>query len=215
MKKNTALWTAGGLLAGTAVYAAVIRPWFLRWGASEVEEVQYLPGDDLVPAPTDMCTHAITIQAPIEDVWPWLVQIGQDRGGFYSYTWLENLAGCHMRNADQIVPEYQHIQAGDSVRLHPKVPPLPVVHVEPGRALVMGSNLDEPGTWGFFLLRLNENTTRLVVRGQGRRKPGLLRGLFQYLVFDPAHFIMERKMLLTIKRRAEAASRQYETERAA
>ena len=208
MKKNAALWAAGGLAAGVAAYVAVVRPWHLRWGASEVEEVQYLPGDDLVPVPTDMCTHAITIQAPIEEVWPWLVQIGQDKGGFYSYTWLENLAGCHMRNADRIVPEYQHIKAGDPVWLHPKAPPLPVVHVEPGRALVMGSNLDEPGTWGLFLQKINEDTTRLIVRGQGTRKPGLLRGLFQVLFFEPAHFIMERKMLLTIKQRAEAARRQ-------
>lgn len=215
MKKSTAFWGVGGLLTGVAAYVAMIRPWHLHWGASEVEEVQFLPGDELVPAPTDISTHAITIQASLEAVWPWLVQIGQDKGGFYSYAWLENLVGCHMRNADRIIPEFQHIQVGDPVWLHPKSPPLPVVHVEPGRALVLGSNMDEPGTWGFFLQKIDENTTRLIVRGQGQRKPGLLRGFIQYVLFEPAHFIMERKMLLTLKRYAEASIRQCEMPQAA
>src|SRR5579884_2543425 len=174
MNNKTFYWAAAGLAAGVAAYVAVIRPWHLHWGASEVEEVQFLPGDELVPAPTDMCTHAITIQAPMEDVWPWLAQMGQDRGGFYSYAWLENLVGCHMHNADRIVPEFQHIKVGDPIWLHPRVPPLPVVHVQPGRVLVMGSNMDEP-----------------------------------------AHFIMERKMLLAIKQQAETASRQRKMELAA
>ena len=85
----------------------------------------------------------------------------------------------------------------------PKFPPLPVVQDEPNRAMVLGSNTSEPGTWGFYLKSLDANTTRLIVRSRGSWKPSLLRALFQYGVFEPAHFIMERKMMLTIKHLAE------------
>jgi hypothetical protein len=84
-----------------------------------------LPGDELVEHPNVEATHAITINAPVEEVWPWLVQLGQDKGGFYSHSRLENLVGCRLRNADRIVPEFQHLSVGDAVRLHPKAPPLP------------------------------------------------------------------------------------------
>ena len=86
-------------------YALVVRPWHIRWGATEERIAKPLPGDELVPNPAIESTRAITVNAPVEEVWPWLAQIGQDRGGFYSYEWLENLAGCRMRNADRIHPE--------------------------------------------------------------------------------------------------------------
>src|SRR5215207_3855373 len=109
------------------VYAFVIRPWHLRWGATDEEINKALPGDELVPEPGIESTRAITVNAPVEEVWPWLAQIGQDQGGLYSYEWLENLAGCQMRNADRIHPEWQHRETGETVFLHPaygpKVPP--------------------------------------------------------------------------------------------
>ena len=192
--------TAGAV----AAYAYAVRPWHLRWGATAEEASAPLPGDELVPQPKSGATHAITINAPVKAVWPWLVQVGQDKGGFYSYSWLENLVGCHLRNADRILPEFQSLKVGDQVRLHPKVPPLPVLVCEPYRAIVLGSNTDNPGTWGFYLKEIDENTTRLILRGRGDLQPGLLNWLFNYAVFEPAHFIMERKMLLGVKRRAEA-----------
>jgi len=76
------------------------------WRATPAETKRALPGDELVPEPRIQITHAVTIAAPVERVWPWLAQIGQDRGGFYSYEWLENLAGCEMRNADRVHPEW-------------------------------------------------------------------------------------------------------------
>lgn len=117
------------------LYAFVIRPWHLEWGAT-VEEVKApLPGDSLLPRATVQVTHAIAIHAEAEDVWPWLIQMDQGRGGFYSYTWLENLIGCQMKNADQINPEWQHLQIGDPVRLHPKYS-MSVHVIEQNRALV-------------------------------------------------------------------------------
>jgi hypothetical protein len=127
--------------------------------------------------------------------------MGQDRGGFYSYTWLENLAGCHMRNADEVVPEWQELKVGDSVWLHPKAPPTKVAAIEPGRAIVLKG-------WGAFVLKpIDEKTTRLIIRSQGDYDPDLKNAALNFLlwrvVFEPAHFIMERKMLMGIKERAE------------
>jgi hypothetical protein len=195
----------GGVAAGAATLAAylfVIRPWHLRWGATEREVETPLLGDELVAAPKINATHAITINAPASAVWPWLVQIGQNRGGFYSYTWLENLVGCHMRNADHIHPEWQELKVGDEVWLHPKAPPLHVLKVEPGLSIVLEK------CWTFVLQPIDERTTRLIVRGRGDYNPDfkniLLNFIFWRVIFEPAHFIMERKMMLGIKQRAEA-----------
>ena len=93
---GAALGAAGAL----AAYVFLVRPWHLKWGATDEETKMILPGDELFEHPQLNATHAITINAPVKKVWPWLVQIGQNRGGFYSYTWLENLVGCDMHNAD-------------------------------------------------------------------------------------------------------------------
>ena len=191
-----------GTVAALAAYVFVVRPWHLKWGATNDEVKMTLPGDELVEHPKLNATHAITINAPIEKVWPWLLQIGQNRGGFYSYAWLENLFGCDMHNADRIVPEWQELKVGDEVWLHPKAPPLRVLQIEPERAIVLEK------CWGFFLRPIDENTTRLIIRGRGDFNPDLKNALLNLIVwrgiFEPAHFIMERKMLLGIKQRAEA-----------
>jgi hypothetical protein len=198
---------AGGaaLVGGTlAAYALLVRPWQLRWGATREEFDGPLPGDDLVPDAKYQDTHAITIHAPAAQVWPWLAQIGQDRGGFYSYAFLENLLGCHLRNADRTVPEWQGLRVGDSVWLHPRVPPLPVLLLDPGRALVLGSNTERAGTWGFFLKEIDARSTRLLARGRSQETRSALGWLGQHCLFEPAHFFMERRMLLGIKERAES-----------
>jgi hypothetical protein len=208
-KAGAGLAVAGA--AGIAAYVLGIRPWHLGWGAKDDELKEPLIGDELAPNPKLRATHAITINAPARNIWPWLVQMGQTRGGFYSYTWLENLVGCHMRNADEIVPEWQELKVGDSVWLHPKAPPVEVAAVDPGRALVL-----KP--WGAFVLRpIDERTTRLIIRSQGDYSPDLKNAVLNFLlwrvVFEPAHFIMERKMLLGIKERAEKLSRNSELEK--
>lgn len=212
------LVSAGSVGAALAAYAFLIRPWHLRWGATEAEIQEPLPGDDVVPSPKHEATHAITINAPAADVWPWLVQIGQNRGGFYSYSWLENVVGCHIHNAKRIVPEWQSLRAGDVLWLHPKAPPLPVLLVEPGRAIVIGGVAEEQGddlskntragTWAFVLKELDATATRLLVRIRWDRNPGLLDWFYSFGVLEPSHFVMERRMMLGIKRRAEALAAQ-------
>lgn len=196
------LYLTSALIAALPLYWLLIRPWHLRWGATDAEVNQYLPGDELTVNPPLNSTHAITIKAPIEDVWPWIAQLGQTRGGFYSYTRLENLVGCRMRNADQIRPEWQSLRPGDEVWLHPKAPPLKVRLVDPGRSVVLGN------TWTFVLWPIDQRMTRLIVRGRGEYEPNLKNRFLNFLlwriVFEPAHFIMEREMMLGIKMRAEA-----------
>jgi hypothetical protein len=221
MRRETlARMVVGAAAVGAAVagYTRAIRPWHVRWGATDSEVQEPLPGDEVIPHPELQATHALTIQAPVADVWPWLVQVGQDRGGFYSYSWLENLVGCELQNADRILLECQTLKVGDSVRLHPKAPPLPVLVVQPSRAIVLGGSGERSaatpgagaatsptvGTWGFFLKEVDAQTTRLTMRCRWRRSPGLLSWAYNYLLLEPAHFVMERKMMLGIKARAEA-----------
>jgi len=202
--KGRFLLTAFGGAAAVSAYAFFVRPWHLRWGATDEEVAMPLPGDEFVEQPQLNATHAITINAPVEDVWPWLVQIGQNRGGFYSYTKLENLVGCQMRNATEINPGWQELKVGDEVWLHPKAPPLRVLAIEPGRAIVLEK------CWTFFLKPIDQYKTRLIIRGRGEFNPDLKNVLLNFIVwrgiFEPAHFIMERKMMLGIKERAEESA---------
>ena len=204
MSKNGVAKLALGAVGALAAYAFLVRPWHLRWGATDEEVNMPLPGDEFVENPKLNATHAITIHASAADVWPWLIQMGQNRGGFYSYAWLENLVGCDMRNADRIVPEWQDLRIGDQVWLHPKAPPLRVLAIEPERAIVLEK------CWTFVLRPIDENTTRLIIRGRGEFNPDLKNGVLNFFlwrgVFEPAHFIMERKMLLGLKERAEASA---------
>ena len=183
---------AAGTVALVA-YSIGVRRWMRGWGATAAERESPLPGDELVPDPGGQSTRAVTIDAPVEEVWPWLAQLGQDRGGFYSYEWLENLAGCRMVNADRIHPEWQRREVGEKVYLHP-ANGLEVTLFEPNRVLALRD-------WGAFVVQpLGERRTRLLARN--RRKRGLARAAYSGLLELP-HFLMERKMLLGIKERAE------------
>lgn len=189
--------------------AIVARPWMLRWGSTAAERAAALPGDALVPTPHYRIDHAVTVRAPADAVWPWLAQVGQDRAGFYSYDRLERLVGARIRNVDSIVPAWQHRAVGDLVRA---VPPdwlggrfgrdlgWRVRLFEPGRALYLDG-------WGaFVVVPVDAHTTRVVVRTRGAGAPDVLLAPLGTFVFEPAHFVMERGMLLGIKRRAERAA---------
>jgi hypothetical protein len=209
-----------GLLAGLA-YALLVRPWQLRWGARLEEARGALRGDDLVPAPDYVTTRAITAEAPPQAVWPWLVQLGQARGGFYTYDALERLFGAAIQNADRLLPEFQHLRVGDTVRLSPAGGPRVVV-VDPEKALVLHDRMDVrtgrsvprealaellvDWSWAFALQPVGEQATRFVVRTRARLTPRLPLLPFTLLLLEPAHFIMERGMLLGIKRRAESSA---------
>src|SRR5271167_4984430 len=126
--------SAMGIAAAT--YSLFARPWHLRWGASARECDASLPGDDLIVSPDLTATRAITVRASAGQVWPWIAQLGQGRGGFSSYDFLENLVGCDIHSADRVVADWQSIDVGDAVHLHPEVRLLVVV-LERGRALVL------------------------------------------------------------------------------
>jgi hypothetical protein len=203
--------------AAIAAYVRLVRPWMLRWGTGDDESRRPLPGDDLVPHPKLNATHAVTIHAPVSDVWQWLVQMGQGRGGFYSYDWIENWMGLDIHNADRILPEFQDLKKGDLMPLAPGGFGVPVAILEPCHALVLhgdtrsGPTMFEtlrPGdffnvTWGWFLEQVDDNTTRLVERWRADWNPSRQNALFVRVFLEPGAFLMERKLLLGIKERAE------------
>lgn len=215
-------WITGAVVAAAAVvaYRWLVRPWQQRWGATDDEVRARLVGDDLVAEPAEQCTRAITIDARPEDVWPWVVQIGADRGGFYSYDWLENLFGLGIHSADRIVPEWQQRAVGDLVCANAagsggwyvaEVRPnealvLQVANLAAGRPLRRDELLGWEFVWTFVLRERDDGTTRLLVRertGFGRRITRLAMA-----PVSPVSFVMTRPMMRGIKSRAEAHRRE-------
>jgi len=201
------LWTSVFVL-GTVALSALIRRTSLRWGATPDEIRLALPGDELMPSADLQSTRAVTVRAEADDVWPWIVQLGQGRGGFYSYDRLENLLGCDLHSADAIRPEWQDVRVGDVVRLAPEMP-LTVAVADPGHALVLTGGImmgSVPSPWAFswaFVLReAGDGSTRLVVR---ERYAYTAR--WAGLVAEPTELVslvMTRKMLHGIQHRASA-----------
>ena len=214
--------TVGGMrrliapvVVGAAALSVVTLRWSaLHWGATTEETRDRLPGDEILPGAQLVATRAITIEAPPEDVWPWVVQMGSDRGGFYSYDRLENLAGCGLRSADTVVEQWQHLEPGDLVRLHPKVA-LAVAAVDPGHSLVLhagaaASAQADPGkapydfTWSFVLRRHPHRATRLITRERFA-----VTHRWSPVLVEPVSFassVMSQKMLRGIRDRAEGAN---------
>jgi hypothetical protein len=187
--------------------AAVARRRLLRWGATDAEVGRSLTGDELVPVPDLAATRAITIRAGVDDVWPWIVQLGQGRGGFYSYDGLENLAGCDIHSALQINPDWQHVDVGDAVRLAPELA-LTVAVIKPPRSLVLhGGSLPGAATapyefsWTFDLSPVSETTTRLVVRERYAYTRWWARFVAEPVTI--VSFVMSHRMLRGIRDRAE------------
>ena len=182
-------------------YLLLIRPWHLRWGATLEEARRELPGDYLVRSPFLKATRAITIDAPLSAVWPWLVQMGYRRAGFYSYDWIDN---DRIPSADRIVPELQHLQVGELVPTGPGEG-FRVAVIDPERALVL--QIDHPRAQissALVLASPEGRSTRLIMR-LWARFPLSLFALLYYPVFEPGDFVMMRKELLGIKARAERA----------
>ena len=199
--------------AATAAYLLLFRPWHLRWGATTAETKRAFPGDALISNPKQTATRAITINRAVDEVWPWLVQLGQGRGGFYSYDCLENLIGCDIHSADRILPEFQQLAVGDKVRLGREGYPYYTVEaVEPNKYLLLragdpASGEESPPVkdfWLFYLEEIDANTTRLIVRNRRDYEPGVANFIIWHVIVELLHFIMEQKMLRGIKRRVEA-----------
>jgi hypothetical protein len=206
----------GAGLIAFHVFAPYMRGWRFRWGATTSECQLVLPFDELIPNPRWSYTHAVSITAPPEAVWPWLVQMGDGRGGLYSYQSLENLAGCKMNNATRIVPELQLLAVGDGIKLHDKIPALPVIDLRMNQHLVIGSAADSKSgvgaTWGWFLKPDEHGGTRLIERWRTVYPLTAANRMgYGQLLIEPITFVMARKQLLGIKLRAEALAREQRT----
>ena len=204
---RTALLAVGaGVLGVQALHAG------RNWGATPEEAAATLPGDDLVPGPAEQTTLAVTIDASADEVWAWLVQIGQGRGGMYSYDWLENLIGLDIRSSDEIREEWQHLDVGDRVVVVPeRYGPLPtgyafsVARVDPGRTLVLRQSPPEHpwnGVWSFHSIPTGDGRSRLLARSRTERQPQVGLRIATRLG-EPVTLVMTRRMLRGIKHRAE------------
>ncbi len=210
------------MIAGHVLLRPLLQDGYRLWHATDEEASRVLPGDERVPKAQVIQTLAITIQASAAKIWPWIAQIGQERGGLYSYELLENVARCQMRNADRIVPDWE-LHVGDRVRLGPPGYPVhAVVGLERGRWLLLaGANLKtgqadplpKAGqaqyanfSWVFYLDERAGGATRLLTRTRLDYAPHSfgLKLLWEWLT-DPIGFVMTRKMLLGVKQRAENA----------
>ena len=179
------------------VYWFFIRLQHINWGATPGEVNMKLPGGELISSNRIVSTRAINIKAAKEKVWPWIAQTGQNRGGFNSYHWLENLFGAKMVNADSIHSEWQNPQQGDTV----------YYGKNQGYALVSLVRVNEYyslGGWTFYLQTVDAGNTRLLVRYPSMEvRQSKLVALYYYGLFEPLHFIMESGMMMGIKQRAE------------
>jgi hypothetical protein len=216
----------GASVAGAAIILLDLATPFLRgarshWGVTPADAARPHPGDHHIPEPVWQWTHAVKVQAPPERVWPWVAQLGQGKAGFYSYQVLENIAGCEIQNADRIHAEWQTTKVGDPLSIHPSAPPLTITLCEPNRALVAAAGIDAAtGTvaagaldrprfvavsWAFLLEPTADGGTLLKSRYRCACSADLATRLqFGPTIVEPVGFAMDRRMLRTMKARAEA-----------
>jgi hypothetical protein len=181
-----------------AVYRLFLRRPILTWGATRGEASARLPGDELLEDADGVATRAIEIRAPPSAVWPWLVQMGPSpRGGAYTYDWIENRFGLKFRSVDRVLPEFQHPEAGQTIGFGSNR--MRIERVEPEHVLALCS---EDGNWVWtFVLRTKNGSTRLISRNRFRLPT--VRARLGMVAMEPGSLVMERKMLLGIKERAE------------
>ena len=209
-------------IAGTGLLSPLLRAWYSRWGATDQEAGGPFPGDEYVPRPRSEITGAITVHAPAELVWPWLVQLGCQRGGWYSYDLLDNGG---QPSAGEIIPEFQRLEIGDVVKAMPNGSfGFPVARIEPGCALTLGGTLNtatgatvvpgDPipaayfsGDQSFWVKPIDGQTSRLLFRMRTDWNPTFANNLIYRGIVEPISFVMGRKMLRTLKARAEKLAR--------
>lgn len=215
-RKRFALESAEGVLVFLAslITWPISKPWLKNLGSTRLEREQEWPGDDLTVNPRHCYTRGIKIHAPPTIVWEWLVQFGLGRAGFYSYELLEKLAGIPVVNVESIVQNWQSLNIGDEIKLHPKAPGIPVAYVSPERHVCFGvlpstntSDAERPDparSWSMIIIPDNQGSCRLLLRGrvEALREPTLAKQLAG-VIDAPIDFVMEQRMLRTIKRLAE------------
>ena len=196
-----------------ALYWFPMRRWMSRWGAGPEELSRTMAGDGLLDRHTYSGTLAITMHARPEDLWPWLLQLGYQRGGLYSYDWLDRIFGFLDRpSANRILPEFQRLAVGDTIPVG-QGPGWPVATLDPNRALVL--DMRNMGgidwVWQFGIYPTDETRIRFVTRSRVTART--LLGWVMTCAIEPAGFIMTRRMLLGLKERAEAtrAARDLDT----
>ena len=195
----------GVLIVLDVLYGVVVRPRIVDWGSTPDERRIPLPGDELDPAAHTVTTRAVTIAAPTSAVWPWVVQMGQGRAGFYTHNWVERLLWSGIPDVREVHAEWQHLEVGDLMRTNHDIggKPMgwPVVAVEPGRSIVVRSKSLPVGSYAFVLQPIDDTTTRFIVRDRAawRRR----EWLFKVLVYEPLHAYMESGLLRGAKERAE------------
>jgi len=204
------MWSgvAVAVTALVAVYIGVYRPRQLRWGATDEEVARIMPGDEIVSRPVFNATRAVTVNARPEEIWPWLVQIGFGRAGWYSYDILDNL-GRH--SSEEILPEYQHLEPGDLIPLGPGAESgLFVKEIRPNESMVWWERSRQSATWAWGLYPIDGAQTRLVTRVRNDYRKGTSNFIFGILLIEPADFPLMRKCMLGIKRRVDhSASRAH------
>lgn len=201
-RRNGWLFAFAAVPILTAIYWLVVRRWFSRWGTTPEDRMRDMPGDSLIADPTHKDTHAVTVNAAPGDIWPWLVQIGTQRGGLCSYDWLDRLFGFLDRpSADRILPEFQRLAVGDKVFFGREE--LTVAVLQPLHALALSYRArGMQWVWQFGVYQLDDQRTRLVSRGT-ERVPATAAAWLAMRVMEPAAFIMTRRMLLGVNQRAE------------
>jgi hypothetical protein len=205
-----------GALGVYAGFSALSRRWHRNWGTTPEEAVESLPGDQLVPRAALQTTRAIEIGARPPEIWPWLVQMGQGRGGLYTYERVENLLGARIHNLDHVDPALQQLEVGDRIRLTPELylGRIPgqfyrVEEIRPERALVMLQELPTGAlsSWSFILRPSGAARTRLIVRGRTSAPANLAEKIarqIELLLLEPGYFVMERGMVRGIRKRASS-----------
>ena len=212
----------GAALMGVHLILPFLHGYRARWGATDEELKRPWPGDEFVPVARGGFTHAIALHAPASQVWPWVVQIGQDKGGFYSYEFLENLVGCNIHNADRLVPEWQQLKVGCLLRLHPAAA-VPVELLEPGKGFVMHGVINTATgegaaggatpsqdfvnvSWLFYVEDV-PGGSRFISRWRVDYEPGFKNEvMYGRYGLEPIAAVMDFKMLKGVKQRAERAA---------
>lgn len=198
----TAFRLLGLATAGAFAYARIGRPWVLNWGATQEEVERVMPGDAILLAASVQTTRAIGIDAPPSQVWPWIVQMGpRPRAGVYTYDWIERALGLDIENSNVILPEHQHMEEGTFFALGSPDSGLRIRQVIDGHALVMQWE-PQLSTWAIALYPDGERRTRLVSRNRLSGAGPSFR--LMSAIMEPASLVMERKMLIGIKERAES-----------